>query len=603
MKKVIKTLLPIISGTVLLLFLSVSLVWVNTTFVYASSKPLDNVKQDLNLLTGTLPLSTVTVLGSFGGTDAELFRQSMLPFEARTGISVTYEYSGDFENEIWRRVSNGTPPDVAFFPQPGLLGDIAQGGYTIDLSEWFTPTYLQGQYHQSWLDMATNKGQIIGVWYKASLKSLVWYPVPEFTDAGYQIPTTWNELLALSDQMVTDGRTPWCIGIESGGASGWVATDWVEDIMLRTTSPGNYDKWVDGDLKFIYPEVKNAVQTMSNIWFNDAYVLGGRHAITSTFFGDAVTPLFDNPPGCWLHRQGSWIPLFFPSGAQIGVDVDYFSLPPIDVQYGEPALVAGDIAGVFADRPEVRELVQYLTTGESLRAWIEAGGVVAPHKDADLNWYPTADRGFAEIISNATTIRFDGSDLMPGQVGAGSFWTGMVDYVNGEDLDTVLRNIDKSWPAQTVSSVVTDTGTVTSTDGLVNVTFPTGSISVPITITITTSNDASQPTTGLHFAGRSIEINAVDENGNPVTQFASPFTLTLAYNDADWQTANIDKEEDLGVFWWTGVTWVDLCPYNGYNGCQQITTTNRFIIPLDHLSEFAVAAEATKYIYLPLVIK
>lgn len=118
-----------------------------------------------------------------------------------------------------------------------------------------------------------------------------------------------------------------------------------------------------------------------------------------------------------------------------------------DPQYGDPALIAGDLYAVMADRPEVRLFVQYLTTGESVRYLVEQGGWLAPHKDVDLSWYPNGiDRGFAEIMLNADTIRFDGSDLMPGEVGTGTFWQGIVDYVNGVDLDTILAAIDASWP-------------------------------------------------------------------------------------------------------------------------------------------------------------
>jgi len=292
-------------------------------------------------------------------------------------------------------------------------------------------------------------GQMVGVWHNADVKSLVWYPAAAFEEAGYEIPETWDELLALSDQMVADGRTPWCVGIESSGATGWVATDWMEDIMLRTTSPENYDRWVAGDLKFNSPEVKRAAEVMGEIWFNPDYVFGGTTSILTTPFGDAPTPMFDDPPNCWLHRQASFITLFFPEDVELGTDVNYFYLPPIDEEFGKPVLGSGGIMSMFNDRPEVREVMRYLTTGESARVEAQAGTIVAPHNDADLAWYPSdIQRGYAEILQAADTFRFDGSDLMPGAVGAGAFWTGMVDYVSGEDLDSVMETIDNSWPQE-----------------------------------------------------------------------------------------------------------------------------------------------------------
>ncbi len=392
----------------------------------------------------------VTIFGAFVDTDAERFEASMAPFEERTGIDVQYEGSGDFESLITVRVEGGDPPDIAAFPQPGLMADFARNGDLVDLNTFMDRDYLEGQYIDAWLDLATVDDMMAGVWYRANVKSLVWYPVAEFENAGYEIPQTWDEMIALSDQMVADGYTPWCIGMESSGATGWVATDWIEDVMLRIHADTVYDQWVNHEIPFNSPEVQQAAEIVGDIWFKDGYVLGGTDSILTTPFGDSPTPLFEDPPGCMLHRQASFIAGFFPEGATVGPDgdVNFFYLPPIDTSVAEmPVLGAGDIMSMFNDRPEVRQVMEYLSTGESLKAWIELGGVVSPHKDAQLDWYTNdADRGYQEILLNASTFRFDGSDLMPGAVGAGTFWEGMVDWVSGDDLTDVLTKIEESWP-------------------------------------------------------------------------------------------------------------------------------------------------------------
>ncbi len=222
--------------------------------------------------------------------------------------------------------------------------------------------------------------------------------------------------------------------------------------MLRTTSPENYDKWTTGELKFDSPEVKHAADMIADIWTNDKYVYGGRKAIVSTSFGDAPAPMFADPPKCWLHKQGNFIVSFFPQDRNLQPNVDYafFYLPGIDPQYGKPALVGGDIWSMFKDRPETRAVMQWFTRGDHLKIWLASGGTIAPQKDSDPSWYGNEiDRGVAEILANATSVRFDGSDLMPGEVGAGSFWKEMTAWVSGsEDLDTALKNIDASWPTK-----------------------------------------------------------------------------------------------------------------------------------------------------------
>jgi len=396
--------------------------------------------------------TVVSMTGPFTDEDAVKFDATIASFEEATGIDIQYEGSKEFETSISIRVDGGDAPDIADFPQPGLLANFVRDGKVVDVSTFLDVEDLKANYNQSWLDMATMEGPdgeiMAGVWQRVNGKSLVWYPKKAFDEAGYTIPETWDEMMQLTQDIAADGDTAWCVGIESGTATGWPATDWMEEIMLRTTSLENYDKWVTGELPFDSPEVKKAATVMADLWFNEEYVYGGRAGIVSTFFGDAPLPMFDDPPKCWLHKQGNFITSFFPAGLEAGVDYDFFYLPPIDEQYGKPVLVAGDLMAMFNDRPEVRAVMEYFTKGASVETWVKSGGAIVPHYDSSLDWYSNdVDRGVAEIILNADSVRFDGSDLMPGEVGAGSFWKGMTDYVSGTiDLDTAMQEIDAAWP-------------------------------------------------------------------------------------------------------------------------------------------------------------
>jgi alpha-glucoside transport system substrate-binding protein len=403
-------------------------------------------------LAGEFTGTTVTVDGPFTDPDDIRFAESMAAFEEATGITINYIGDKEFEARISIAVDAGNPPDIADFPQPGAVANYARQGHVIDPTSWISEDWLAQQYNPSWLDMGTVTGpdgpMTGGVWHRFNGKSLVWYPKDDWDAAGYAIPETWDELLALTQQIADDGDTAWCIGIESQAATGWPATDWTEEMMLRTTSLENYDAWVRGELPFSSPEVKNAIETWSEIWLNPDYVLGGTNAIVSTYFGDSPAPMFEDPPQCWMHKQGNFITGFFPEGSQAGVDYDFFYLPPVDEQYGKPFLVAGDIFSMFVDRPEVRAVMEYLTTPQSASGWLQNGGALAAHQTATPEMYGVdLERGIAELVAQSTSFRFDASDLMPAEVGSGSFWTGMTDYVSGAaDLDTVLTEVDAAWP-------------------------------------------------------------------------------------------------------------------------------------------------------------
>jgi alpha-glucoside transport system substrate-binding protein len=393
--------------------------------------------------------TTVTVDGAFEGNDPDgvKFAESMKAFEDATGITVNYIGNKEFEGTISVRVDAGDAPDIVDFPQPGLFASFVRSGDVVPV-DFISDEWLSQQYNAGWREFNTVDGTEAGVMHRYSGKSLVWYPKVAWDAAGYQVPETWDELVALTEQIASDGDTAWCIGIESGAATGWVATDWTEDMMLRTTSLENYDAWVAGDLAFDSPEVRKAIETWSTIWLNDAYVNGGRSAIVSTFFGDAPGGMFADPPNCWLHRQANFITSFFPEGTVYGTDYDFFYLPPVDPAFGKPFLVAGDLVAMFNDRPEVRALMEYFTTPQSVSGWLEGGGAIAAHQTATQDMYGSdLDYNISQLVAGATSFRFDASDLMPGEVGSGTFWSEISSYVAGsKDLDAALQAIDASWP-------------------------------------------------------------------------------------------------------------------------------------------------------------
>ncbi len=398
-------------------------------------------------VTKEVPVSrgAVTVLGVWGGDELTAFQEAVFPFTEETGIGMAFEGTRDLAAVLTTRVEAGNPPDLAILPNPGQMHELATQGVLVDTSTFIDMDQLKSDYAQSWLDLASHEGTLYGIFYKVANKSLIWYNPKAFQAAGYEVPTSWDELIALSDQIVADGKAPWAIGLESGAASGWPATDWIEDIMLRTAAPEVYDKWVAHEIPWTDPATKKAWETFGQIVGNEDYQYGGSTGTLATSFGDAPAPLFDDPPGAYLHRQASFITGFFPEGLVAGEDYDFFPFPPIDPQYGTPVLGGADLIVMFNDTPQARALIEYLAGPEPQEIWAAKGGFISPNKRVSLDAYPDElTRKMAKMVVEAEIFRFDASDLMPAAVGAGSFWTGTLDYVGGKDLDAVLEEIEAS---------------------------------------------------------------------------------------------------------------------------------------------------------------
>lgn len=402
---------------------------------------------------GDLSGMEVEVLGGFTAPFDEAFREAVVAFEEETGATVSYAGSPDFETQIRTRVLGGSPPDIAMFPQPGLMRDLIAQDEIRPLDDVVDTDELQETLIPGLFELGSVDGSYYGLPRVINVKSVVWYPPTPFEQAGYQIPETWDDLLQLSDTIAQDsgeGGAPWCLGIEAAASTGWVVTDWVEDLMLRTAGPEAYDAWVAGELPFNSPEVTEAAEMFGEIAFTDGYVLGGRQGILSTPYGDSILPMFEEPPACYMQRQASFIIGFLPEDVDPASDVSVFYLPPVEGGYdGNPVLGGGDLASLFTDNPAAEELMRYMTDPEWLGPQVETGQDFAPFQDFPLENYPDdVTRQEAQILADADVFRFDASDLMPAQVGAGAFWSEMVAWINGEiPLDQALQNIDDAWPA------------------------------------------------------------------------------------------------------------------------------------------------------------
>jgi alpha-glucoside transport system substrate-binding protein len=396
---------------------------------------------------------TVEITGPWTGNEKDKVDIVFDYLEAATGVTINYTGSDSFEQDIVIATRAGSAPNLAVFPQPGLAADMAAEGLLTPLpdgtADFVAENYAAGQ---SWVDLGTyadpdGNDQLYGLFYRVDLKSLVWYSPDAFAEMGYDIPESMEELKALTQQIVDDGGTPWCIGLGSGAATGWPATDWVEDMMLRTQPPSVYDQWVANEISFDDPAVVGAIEEFG--WFarNDAYVDGGAESVATTDFRDSPAGLFAIPPSCYMHRQASFIPAFFPEGTEVGQDVDFFYFPAFEeADLGRPVLGAGTLFAITDPSEATNVTLEFLKLPIAHELWMAQGGFLTAHGGVNLAAYESdAERAQGEILANATTFRFDASDLMPGEIGAGAFWTGMVDYVTGADAGTVATAIQERW--------------------------------------------------------------------------------------------------------------------------------------------------------------
>ena len=409
------------------------------------------------------------LFGAPTGVEGDALQGFVDVYNEQTASSISYRGSDGFEDELRIAVDGGDPPEVAFTPQPASICAFADDGALVSLEDMgFDIAEMEANHSKFWMDLGVcEDGNHYGIPWFPNYKSVVFYHIPTFEEGGYETPDTYEDLVALSQQMVDDGQTPWCFGFESGGATGWPGTDWIEDIFLRLHGAEAYQQWYQHEIPFNDPMVVEAFDTFGEIFHGDDFVLGGPSNVPGVNFNDSPGPLFQDPAGCAMLKQGSFIANVFADQPDYEdgeeEEIGVFNFPTIDGNTG--AMGGGDTLMVFEQSPETVQAIQdWISPDWQCTLASASGGGIAPygghgvegverlpgHAGVDPNCYESESATtFAEAITTALgegSFVFDASDLMPPEVGQGTFWEAMVNWTQGADSQEVVEAVESSWP-------------------------------------------------------------------------------------------------------------------------------------------------------------
>jgi alpha-glucoside transport system substrate-binding protein len=382
---------------------------------------------------------TVSIIGQWSGEEEGLFRTVLAPFLETCDVTIEYEGTRDLA-VYTTRIEGGNPPDIAGLPNPGLLPQYEQ--YMVALDDVID----LGQYSQAWQDLGTVNGTVYGAFFKADTKSLVWYSPPTFQALGYETPATWDEMMALMDQIVADGGVPWSCGIESAEATGWVGTDWIQDILLRTQGADFVEQWVQHEVPWTDPAIAEAFQTYYDVCASDQYALGGAQGTLNTNFEESIYPVFRDPAEAYMVRQAAFaaglIATQFPELTPID-DYNMFMFPQFNEQIGAPMQGGADVMAFFSpDNAAAVAMMKYLfgDSGGRMLAW--TGWGLSPNNTITTDDYTDPVQGkAAELLAQASAFSFDADDRMPGGLNV-DYWQAIVDYLSGGDLNEILQRME-----------------------------------------------------------------------------------------------------------------------------------------------------------------
>ncbi|MDX6256071.1 MAG: alpha-glucoside transport system substrate-binding protein [Frankiales bacterium] len=398
---------------------------------------------------GSLKGKTVTIYSSILSPESDSLEKSWSEFATCTGVKIQFTGSNDFESQLPVKVAGGNAPDLAIIPQPGLLQSMVKTGKAVEAPAAVLANVTKN-WSAGWKGYATVNGKFYGAPMSANVKSLIWYSPSAFKAKGWTVPTTWADLMTLSQKIADTKETPWCGGIGSGTATGWPATDWLEELVLRDGGPDVYDKWISHAIKFDSPEIKSAMTLLDNWMRKPGWVYGGSKTVATTTFQNAGAPLVTGK--CAMLQQASFYEAQWAKGTKIGPDGDIFAfyMPTIAGKFGLPVEGGGEFLTAFSNRPEVQAVQTYLSTSAWASSRVKvATGWVSANTGVDQALYTDPiDQLSAKFLTDPkVTFRFDASDLMPSAVGSGAEWKQFTAFfAENKSVDAVLKAIDSAWP-------------------------------------------------------------------------------------------------------------------------------------------------------------
>ncbi|MEU8664904.1 hypothetical protein, partial [Actinoplanes philippinensis] len=214
-------------------------------------------------------------------------------------------------------------------------------------------------------------------------------------------------------------------------------TDWIEDLVLHQAGPEVYQRWAAGQVPWTAPEIQRAWTAWGQVALRPGFVRGGAGGLLFTDFGDAGRGLHTDPQGCRLHHQASFV-----AGDAAGLD--FVPFPSARDRAWE---VSADLAGLFTDKPEARELIRFLATDEAQSIWpaVSRGSVFSANRGVDQAIYGNpASRRIAQTLTGDAALCFDASDLMPSAMTT-AFYRAVLEYVQAPDrLGVILARLDQA---------------------------------------------------------------------------------------------------------------------------------------------------------------
>jgi ABC-type Fe3+ transport system substrate-binding protein len=372
---------------------------------------------------------SVSIWAEWTSTEQQDFKAVLQPFEDSTGIKVQYTGKGsNMDTALDAAVAGGSPPSVALVPDPGTLDTLAAKHSIQPLASVIGSEVKD--YGTAWNSLASYKGKLYGVWFKAANKNTVYYNPAVFAAAGIKsTPTSWSQLLA-DETTIANGGTYAPVSLCTD--IGWPVADLFQNLFLKLNGAVAYNKLATHAMKWSSPDVTNTFAELAQlVGSGGSNLLGGiKGALADGAWPDCVSSVFPSsgsPTAAMVFEADfttSNVPSNYTPGnastctlsATSSPCYDTFNFPaPSGSAYSSDIQGSGDVAMLLKSTPQAKALIKYLASPSAGDIWANLGGFVSPNEKVPAGSYPDpVSKADAKALTSAKAFVFSLDDLQSG---------------------------------------------------------------------------------------------------------------------------------------------------------------------------------------------
>ena len=364
-------------------------------------------------------------------TDLEQFELELKSVEDSTGIKIKYETHSDIETYLIE--NSNSDVDIAIIPNPQGVTNLGDRGIILSMDQIVSKETMESYYSKHLQEITTSNisNKNYGAFFRLFPNSLIWYSVEKYEEIGSPKFNSYNELLEFTASYSKENKDLWCLDIESGASTGWIATNWLEDIILNNHGVEIYDQWSKQEIFSSEKSILNSINNIGKLVFTENAVYGSNKRVVRKEFRNNYKNLLSEEVDCIFSWGGHYASFYMPENKQFKTDYDFFKFPsPLNSIVG-----IGDVLTVLNYDEDTKLVFDKLIDESFGENWMSgADSTYIPANIKNINYIanPITSKERDLIIKSLkeNSFRYDASELMERKIGADALWVALKNYID-----------------------------------------------------------------------------------------------------------------------------------------------------------------------------